>query len=164
MTSYGLDEWFCAMFEPSPTWPNFTYSQLFILRPVVLTLIFPWPFWRSQKTFCTLYHEWGSICGHHNSLNRLTDFQSWFQQLAGMMKLCTKPIVLTLTFYWPLCKVTKIYIFWHIVPWMVHFVDTITHWTIWHWSLIMVSTVSNYDVVVHKTYCFDLDLSLIHKS
>ena len=42
-----------------------------------------------------------------------------------------------------------------------HFVDTITHWTVWHWPSIKVSTVSNDDVVVHKTYCFDLDLSLM---
>ena len=30
-----------------------------------------------------------------------------------------------------------------------------------HWPSIMVSTVSNDDVVIHKTYCFDLDLSLM---
>ena len=42
-----------------------------------------------------------------------------------------------------------------------HFVDTIAHWTVWLWPSIMVSTASNDDVVVHKTYCFDLDLSLI---
>ena len=29
MTSYGLDEWFWAMFEPTLTWPNFTFGQLF---------------------------------------------------------------------------------------------------------------------------------------
>ena len=40
-----------------------------------------------------------------------------------------------------------------------HFVDPITHWTIWLWPLIMISTVSWHDVVVHNTYCFDLDLS-----
>ena len=28
MTSYGLDEWFWAMFEPTPTWPNFDFGQL----------------------------------------------------------------------------------------------------------------------------------------
>ena len=28
MTSYGLDEWFWAMFEPTWTWPNFTFGQL----------------------------------------------------------------------------------------------------------------------------------------
>ena len=27
MTSYGLDEWFWAMFEPTWTWPNFTFGQ-----------------------------------------------------------------------------------------------------------------------------------------
>ena len=30
MTSYGLDEWFWAMFEPTWTWPNFTFGQLFM--------------------------------------------------------------------------------------------------------------------------------------
>ena len=28
--SYGLDEWFWAMFEPTWTWPNFTFGQLFM--------------------------------------------------------------------------------------------------------------------------------------
>ena len=28
MTSYGKDEWFWAIFEPTPTWPNFTFGQL----------------------------------------------------------------------------------------------------------------------------------------
>ena len=41
-----------------------------------------------------------------------------------------------------------------------HFVDTITHWTIWIWLSIMVSTVSWDDEVVHNTCCFDLDLFL----
>ena len=40
------------------------------------------------------------------------------------------------------------------------FVDTITHWTVWLWPSIMVSVSWN-DEVVHKTYCFDLDLSLM---
>ena len=30
MTSYGLDEWFWAMFEPTWTLPNFTFGQLFM--------------------------------------------------------------------------------------------------------------------------------------
>ena len=30
MTSYGPDEWFWAMFEPTWTWPNFTFGQLFM--------------------------------------------------------------------------------------------------------------------------------------
>ena len=30
MTSYGLDEWFWAMCEPTPTWPIFTFGQLFM--------------------------------------------------------------------------------------------------------------------------------------
>ena len=30
MTSYGLDEWFWAMFEPTWTCPNFTIGQLFM--------------------------------------------------------------------------------------------------------------------------------------
>ena len=30
MTSSGLDEWFWAMFEPTWTWPNFTFGQLFM--------------------------------------------------------------------------------------------------------------------------------------
>ena len=32
MTSYGLDEWFWAMFQPTWTWPNFTLCQLFMWR------------------------------------------------------------------------------------------------------------------------------------
>ena len=28
--SYGLNEWFWAMFEPTWTWPNFSFGQLFI--------------------------------------------------------------------------------------------------------------------------------------
>ena len=28
MTSYGLDEWFWAMFETTSTWPNFPFGQL----------------------------------------------------------------------------------------------------------------------------------------
>ena len=30
MTSHGLDEWFRAMFEPTWTWPNFMFGQLFM--------------------------------------------------------------------------------------------------------------------------------------
>ena len=30
MTSYWLDEWLWAMFEPTLTWPNFTFGQLFM--------------------------------------------------------------------------------------------------------------------------------------
>ena len=30
MTSYGLDEWFWAMFESTWTWPNFTFGQVFM--------------------------------------------------------------------------------------------------------------------------------------
>ena len=30
MTSYGLDEWFWAMFEPTWTLPNFTFGRLFM--------------------------------------------------------------------------------------------------------------------------------------
>ena len=30
MTYYGPDEWLWAMFEPTPTWPNFDFGQLFI--------------------------------------------------------------------------------------------------------------------------------------
>ena len=30
MTSYGPDEWFWAMFEPTWTWPNFSFDQLFM--------------------------------------------------------------------------------------------------------------------------------------
>ena len=30
MTSEGLDEWFWGMFEPTSTWPNFTFGQLFL--------------------------------------------------------------------------------------------------------------------------------------
>ena len=27
---YRLDGWFWAMFEPTPTWPNFDFGQLFM--------------------------------------------------------------------------------------------------------------------------------------
>ena len=30
MTSYGLDEWFWAMFEPTPTLANFNFGQHFM--------------------------------------------------------------------------------------------------------------------------------------
>ena len=40
-------------------------------------------------------------------------------------------------------------------------VDPITHWTVWLWPSIMVSTVSWDDEVAHKTCCFDLDIFLI---
>ena len=30
MTSYSLDEWFWAMFKPTPTLPKFTFGQLFM--------------------------------------------------------------------------------------------------------------------------------------
>ena len=30
ITSQRLNEWFWAMFEPTPTWPDFTFGQLFI--------------------------------------------------------------------------------------------------------------------------------------
>ena len=77
-----------------------------------------------------------------------------------MLKLCTRLVILTLTFSWPFCSHKN-----HIIcPYCTmnrgHFVDTIAHWTVWHWPSIMVSTVSNDDVLVHKTNCFDLDLSL----
>ena len=42
----------------------------------------------------------------------------------------------------------------------MYFVHNMIYSTIWHWLSIMVSTVSKDDVVVHKTYCFDFDLSL----
>ena len=29
--TYGLDEWFWAMFKTTQTWPNFTFGQLFML-------------------------------------------------------------------------------------------------------------------------------------
>ena len=30
MTFYEVDKWFWAMFELTPTWPNFTFGQLFM--------------------------------------------------------------------------------------------------------------------------------------
>ena len=30
LSSYRLNEWFWAMFEPTPTWPNFDFDQLFM--------------------------------------------------------------------------------------------------------------------------------------
>ena len=30
LPTLGLDEWFWAMFEPTWTWPNFTFGQLFM--------------------------------------------------------------------------------------------------------------------------------------
>ena len=81
--------------------------------------------------------------------------------VSWVMKLCTRPVVLTLTFSWPFCKVTKnLEFFAHCTMNGGHFVDPIIHWTIWLWHSIMVSTVSWDDEVVHKTCCFDLDLFL----
>ena len=37
MTSYGLDEWFWAMFEPTWTWPNLTFGQLFMWIGPIMT-------------------------------------------------------------------------------------------------------------------------------
>ena len=43
MASYGLDEWFWAMFEPTWTWPNFTFgqkmSQLFMWIDLISLLV-----------------------------------------------------------------------------------------------------------------------------
>ena len=72
----------------------------FCTRPVVLTI--SWPFCKVTKLriCCTLYHERRSLCGHHDSLTRLTlAFNHGFN--------------------------------------------------------------SNDDVFVRKTYCFDIDLSLM---
>ena len=46
MTSYGLDEWFWAMFELTWTWPNFTFGQLFMWIGTKLTRYdFLWARW-----------------------------------------------------------------------------------------------------------------------
>ena len=37
MTSYGLDEWLWAMFEPTWTLPNFTFGQLFMWIGATMT-------------------------------------------------------------------------------------------------------------------------------
>ena len=63
--------------------------------------------------------------------------------------------------FWPLyfvylfSKTYNLYTFYHERG---HFVDVITHWTLWHCPSVKVSTVCSDDEVVHKTYCFDLDL------
>ena len=150
---------------------------------------------RKLISFCDLAKK-SRNSGHHKALSRFNfDLQSWFQQLVRVMKLCTRPVVLTLTFSWLFCKVTKTYKFSHIghynslnrltltfdygcnsylgwrscaqdllfwpCPFLclfarsqqtynfsilyherIHFMYTITHWTVWHWPSIMVSTVS----------------------
>ena len=46
MTSFGLDEWFWAMFEPTWTWPNFTFGQLSCeLGPIMTRYDFIWARW-----------------------------------------------------------------------------------------------------------------------
>ena len=40
-------------------------------------------FLQGHKKVSTLYHEHGSLCGHHKSFS----LRSWFQQFARMMKL-----------------------------------------------------------------------------
>ena len=75
------------------------------------------------------------------------------------MKLCTGPVVLTMTFSWPFCKVTKTFHTLYHEP-RDHFVYTITNWTVWLWPSIMVSTVSWDDEVVHNTCCFYLYILL----
>ena len=73
-------------------------------RPVVLTLTVSWPFWKVTKNleffcinFSILYHEWGSLCGHHNSLNRLTlTFDHDFNSYQGWCS-CAQDLLL-----WPL--------------------------------------------------------------
>ena len=63
-----------------------------------------------------------------------------------MLKLCTRFVVLTLTFSWPFCKVTrKLIIFPYCIIDGGYFVDIIAHWTVWHCPSIMVSTVSKDD-------------------
>ena len=58
-----------------------------------------------------------------------------------MVKLWTRPVLFTLEFSWPCCKVTKkLRIFPHYAMNWGHFVDTITHLAVWHWPLIMSST------------------------
>ena len=44
------------------------------------------------------FSQRGSLCEHHWTV--WLHLQSWFQQLVGMMKLCTRPIALMLTFLW----------------------------------------------------------------
>ena len=84
-----------------------------------------------------------------NFVNNITHstiwFLSWFQQLARMMKLCTIPVVLTLTFLWPFLQCQK---------------STMNrgslcgqHNSFKHLPLILVQ----------KTYFFTLELSLILK-
>ena len=81
-----------------------------------------------------------TFCGHH---------------LYNSLKSCTRPDVLTLTFFQGHENLE------FVTNYTMngdHFVDSIAHWTIWHWPSIMVSTVSYDDEVVHKTCCFDLNL------
>ena len=34
ITSQRLNEWFWAMFEPTPTWPDFTFGQLCLIGAI----------------------------------------------------------------------------------------------------------------------------------
>ena len=55
MTSYGLDEWFWAMFELTWTLHNFTFGQLFMCSSSDMTSygLDEW-FWAKFKTTWTL--------------------------------------------------------------------------------------------------------------
>ena len=101
------------------------------------------------------------FCGPHNLSNRLTfTINHSFNSLLGSWS-CAQDLL-----FWPWIFLDlfhkNLYLLLHIVPWIgVTFVDPITHWIVWHWPSIMVSTVNNGVVFVHKTYCFNLDLSLM---
>ena len=78
----------------------------FCTRPVVLTLTFSWPFLdlfsrsRKLRNFSTLYHERGSLCGHHSSLNRLTlTFNHGFNSSNDDVDILLWP--------WPFCDALK---------------------------------------------------------
>ena len=60
MTSYGLDEWFWAMFEPTWTWPNFTFGQLFMWIGANNDQIWLWTVWtvRIMTRYDFLWARW----------------------------------------------------------------------------------------------------------
>ena len=95
------------------SWDDAKMMKLYTI-PIVFILTFRWSFRKVTKKrfFSTFYHKWGSLCGHHNALNLFDiDLRPWLLQFARMMTLFTRPIVLTLIFLWPFCKVTSNFLF-----------------------------------------------------
>ena len=57
MTSYLLDEWFWAMFEPTWSWPNFTFGQLFMWIGTNNDQIWLHMGYMSDSEQCSNWHE-----------------------------------------------------------------------------------------------------------